>query len=117
MNHLGVCSVLFASLPFFSSVLSLGFFSSRAYHLTATSPYAHYAGHFICCRHVANCARNPQPGELFSTLAEFNRVQNTRRVQQLRVFFTSHVAADDRRPLLQAIRQDLLDLGIANFQL
>ena len=45
-------------------------------------------------------------------MADFNRVQNGTRVQQLRAFFTAHVAADDRKLLLMAIKKDLTDLGL-----
>ena len=45
-------------------------------------------------------------------MAEFNRVQNETRAQQLRAFLTAHVAADDRKLLLTALTKDLADLGL-----
>ncbi len=48
----------------------------------------------------------------YGTMAEFNRVQNETRAQQLRAFFTAHVAADDRKLLLTALTKDFADLGL-----
>eukprot|EP00960_Hanusia_phi_P028058 747184-Hanusia_phi.AAC.2 len=62
-------------------------------------------------QHVASCRLN-HTGDLFTSLENFQSIQNARRVANLRAFMSAGASSSEQEALLQAIANDLSDLGI-----
>jgi hypothetical protein len=62
--------------------------------------------------HVLTCPESLNPGDYFSSLANFDRVHSHRREKELMRYIGSKVTPRDRGPLRHLLKQDLEFLDI-----
>ena len=63
--------------------------------------------------HVRACPLNPRPNDIYGSVAEFHHHHNARKRQSILQYIDSNlVAVEDRRYVLQAVREDLHNVGL-----
>jgi hypothetical protein len=63
--------------------------------------------------HVQVCEFNPNPGTYFASAAEISSAQGVVKRKRLIAYLKGVASKDDQATILQDIRKDLQDLGIA----